>query len=177
MLKHLKIGLIVCWSISQIPMIRAQSGNISGQVFFENSDVPVEFPSIHLLDSDKKIAGTGGDHRGIYQFQNVPVGTYKILIEIVEFPDTTVNLVRVFPDSTIQIKTIYKIPPCEYDKKSSKIICPVCMKYDQVVPIIYQRIPTGKNKELIEEGKAISGGCQMFWCSPNSYCKRDKHWF
>ena len=50
--------------------------------------------------------------------------------------------------------------------------CPVCLKNDEVIPILYGE-PTQEAMEEIKQGLWHMGGCCIDFDSPKWYCKRD----
>jgi len=50
--------------------------------------------------------------------------------------------------------------------------CPICIKRDQVIPIVYGK-PIPETVKRAERGEVHLGGCRVSATSPKFYCRRD----
>jgi CarboxypepD_reg-like domain len=146
----------------------AQTGNIHGHIEIKIDNFGLPGVQIELLNTKIK---TSSDTIGNFTLPNIPEGNYTMRVSFlgeghIDFTDVTVKC-----DSTLQ----FNIPfpwPCIYEKSRNNKTCPVCGKQDQVIPIIYG-YPNKKMLRKAAKNKILIGGCLVFDCQPNWYCKRD----
>jgi len=104
-----------------------------------------------------------------FKFENLNPGEYELLF----FPngDTDYSNRKILIDSEKSIvkhETNY-FYNCRYNVSKSNKTCPECKKKNRVIPIEYGLIISyGNPKDF------WPGGCIIFDCQPNWYCKRDK---
>ncbi|MDB5202802.1 MAG: hypothetical protein JWQ27_2211 [Ferruginibacter sp.] len=75
----------------------------------------------------------------------------------------------------VQQDTISKKFPDRLNRDSvpQTVVCPICLKSDMVIGIIYGK-PGKEAIKLSEAGKLKLGGCVISDKSPHQFCKRDK---
>lgn len=104
-----------------------------------------------------------------FKFENLNPGEYELLF----FPngDTDYSNRRIHIDSKKNnVKhEIHYFYNCKYDVSKKDKTCPICKKQNRVIPIQY-----GLTVLFGNENKFWPGGCIIFDCQPNWYCKRDK---
>ena len=146
----------------------AQTGAIKGHLYerFENSDLP--FANIILIGKNR---ASTSDIRGIFLFDSLRSGIYDIQFSYIGYGETTLTNIYVPPDSTIFLQ-VELPPPCKYDISKKNKTCPICHKKGKVVPILYG-LPIGH----LNYRKYYYGGCEISFCQPRWYCKRDEYEF
>ena len=150
----------------------SQTGTIKGYVYDSIERGPFAGANLSLEKLDKQ---SSVDFDGNFVIDSIPAGTYDLKLSCIGYKDTIVNSVRVYNDSIVKLNIIYLPPPCMYRDKNDKT-CPICNKSDKVIPIIYG-LPSPELVKDAEKGKVWLGGCQISFCMPHWYCKRDKKEF
>ncbi len=141
-----------------IQLTFSQTGTIKGYVYDSIERAPFVGANLSLINLDKNAMA---DFDGNFVIDSIPAGTYDLKLSWVGYRDTIIKSVRVYNDSTVNLKIIYLPPPCMYRDKNDKT-CPVCKKQDKVIPIIYGLPSPGLVKEA-KEGKVRLGGCQVLF--------------
>jgi hypothetical protein len=159
------IVIIIFLSIS----VSVYGQTIEGKVIDGTRNEIINFTSVQLLDSSAMT--TEGsvitDEDGKFKFTNVSSGVYCIRIMAISYKDTTFCDIKVSGDTTLKLD-IHRF--CQYDVSLIDKTCPVCRKQDKVIPIVYGLLNSDKGN-----GKTFKlGGCNISYCDPHWYCKRDK---
>jgi len=141
-----------------------QIGSIEGLVFDRWRGKGLAGANISLLGTTKNYAS---DSVGNFKLDSIFFGLYRIKVSMVAYGDTTVT---VNVDGHVRTNVILP-PPCEYEKRTNDRRCPKCHKVDKSIPIFYGLIVVAKGQRLKEH---YDGGCEISYCMPNWYCKRDK---
>ncbi len=153
----------------------AQTGTIKGNVFDNREQKGLAYASIILTDKKdfKKFALSDDD--GNFLFDKIPVGIYSIKVTYIGYADTTLAEFKLMADSVVSIN-LNLPPPCKYDASINNKTCPKCHKKNKVIPIRYgMLISINGDDPLKNEGKTFKlGGCNISYCDPHWYCKRDK---
>ena len=146
----------------------AQTGRIEGQVYDRIEKQGIPFANVWLVDTKIR---TATDFDGKFTIDSIPPGTYDLQASEMSYGDTTLTNIKISIDTSITVKLVFP-PPCEYDKSKKNRICPICGKTDNVVLIAYG-LPMGP----LDTTNYYYAGCQITYCDPKWYCKRDKHKF
>lgn len=110
------------------------------------------------------------DEQGNFLFDSLPSGDYKLKIIYAGYP---VKDMAVTIGSNAHNNLVVEMnPPCKYDSTRKTGICPLCHKKDKAVPVRYG-LPVGKMDTL----RYYYAGCEITYCDPAWYCKRDKRLF
>jgi hypothetical protein len=110
------------------------------------------------------------DTNGNFLFDSLPAGEYQLKVFYAGFP---VKELTVAIDHNIHNNIVVEMnPPCKYDASRKNKTCPVCKKRNKVIPVIYG-LPVG----TMDTARYYYAGCEMTYCDPSWYCKRDKHLF
>lgn len=146
----------------------AFSQSINGRVIDGIKGSAISFANVNLLNlSLQTLSKTVSDFEGMFKFEKLSAGEYSINISVAGYADTTFANISIKSDTTL-ILDLHK--PCEYDKSIKNNTCPACNKKNRVIPIRYGLI--------IGEGNMGSnyfyGGCEVGYCNPHWYCRRDK---
>ena len=165
-MKRLFILLTLIYFFGQ--QVFSQTGKIKGSVYDSIEHEPFAGAVLYLLNFDKN---TSVDFEGNFVFDSIPAGTYDLKLRYIGYRDTIIKSVRVYNDSVVTLNITYLPPPCTYQDKSNKI-CPICKKSDKVIPIVYG-FPSPELVKEAKKGKVRLGGCQVSFCMPHWYCKRD----
>lgn len=113
------------------------------------------------------------DPEGNFIIKNVPPGTYTLRVSALGYPDRVLDSVKIDSYHPVEMNILYP-PECKY--KDPIMICPVCKKKDEVIPIVYG-LPTQKTMKKAEKEEVMLGGCVVSGCDPQWFCKRDEKWF
>ncbi len=92
----MKIYLIILCLVSS-SIIFAQTGNLSGKVFYKNGVVP----SANLLFVDLGIGGAA-DFNGNYRINNIPAGQYSLRVSAIGFETKNLD-VTIIPNKTVEM--------------------------------------------------------------------------
>ena len=104
---------------------------------------------------------------GNFRFSNIENGDYQFTINN-EFYDKNLFLIKISGDTSLNI-FVKKF--CQYHENKTSV-CPKCKSSQKVVPIFYGLTTLDfmkKNKK-----KYHFAGCELSYCMPNWYCKRDR---
>lgn len=153
----------ILFSLSSI----AQNGFIEGEVVYSKNSKGITGAQIELVETDYETMTIFG---GRFLFRKIPEGVYDIKISHEILGDTIISAIEVFSDSVTEMKVIMSPPHCPYLETD---ICPVCRKNDRAIPILYG-FPSKRAIEMAEKEELILAGCDISWCDPKWYCKRDK---
>jgi hypothetical protein len=130
--------------------------------------------NVVLLDSNNKpLKRTHTNSKGYFTFKNVNMGFYKIRIDGNNIQTVYFDSINIIKDTFIVLDGFKE---CEYDKHRNDSICPICRKYDKVVPIEYGTIIGLFDTGLIDS-TFYWGGCVVPGCGPSWYCMRDEKQF
>jgi len=141
---------------------------ISGKVIDGTREQIISGASVIIFDTD----GIGKDSLtanvdGVFSSTYLSPGYYSIRIIAVGYQDTLFQNTYMTHD-TVNVFDIHRF--CKYDSSLKNKTCPICKKQDKVIPIAYGLLVSMKG-----EGKTFkAGGCNITYCDPNWYCKRDK---
>lgn len=163
--------LLIIILLSNLLPAFGQTGSINGKLQNGVDHSNSWFINVELLNEtdDSKIAATISDTNGIFNFNHVKPGIYKLVFSFVGYQKYMLPLITVTADSTTFLTVSY---PCPNGKIKSKKVCPYGHK-DQIIPIGYG-LPTEKGLRLAEKGKIYLGGCMITECDPRWYCKKHK---
>ena len=117
------------------------------------------------INSEKEYFSTS-DMDGNFRFSNIENGDYQFTINN-EFYDKNLFLIKINGDTSLNI-FVKKF--CQYHENKTSV-CPKCKSSKKVVPIFYGLTTLDfmkKNKK-----KYHFAGCELSYCMPNWYCKRD----
>jgi hypothetical protein len=145
-----------------------QTGIIEGKVYDTEEGQSLEFANV-WLDSSK--IGTTTDSNGQFKIDSIPFGVYNLRVSYIGYPDTTIHGLNVLKDKPIKINVTLS-NSCPYTYRDTSRICGICNKSDKVIPIVYG-IPIGK----LDHENYYYAGCEITYCNPDWYCKRDKNKF
>lgn len=110
------------------------------------------------------------DLQGNFLFDSLPAGNYRLKVFYASFP---VKELTVTVSSNNHNNLLIEMnPPCKYDSARKTGICPVCHRKDKAIPVKYG-LPIGKMYTV----RYYYAGCEVTYCDPSWYCKRDKHLF
>ena len=118
------------------------------------------------INSEKEYFSTS-DMDGNFRFSNIENGDYQFTINN-EFYDKKNFLIKINGDTSLNI-FVKKF--CQYHENKTSV-CPKCKSSQKVVPIFYGLTTLDfmkKNKK-----KYHFAGCELSYCMPNWYCKRDR---
>ncbi|GAB1345848.1 hypothetical protein MASR1M29_16230 [Cloacibacterium normanense] len=118
------------------------------------------------INSEKEYFSTS-DMDGNFRFSNIENGDYQFTINN-EFYDKNIFLIKINGDTSLNI-FVKKF--CQYHENKTSV-CPKCKSSEKVVPIFYGLTTLDfmkKNKK-----KYHFAGCELSYCMPNWYCKRDR---
>lgn len=152
-----------------------QTGMIKGQVYDRREQKGLAFANVLLIDKIDPKMGTTTDDNGNYKIGKIPIGIYNLKVSYIGYGDTTLIEIKIMADTILTIN-LELPPPCKYDGHRKNKTCPKCNKSDKVIPIVYGLlISTNEEDPLKDEGKTFkSGGCNISYCDPHWFCKRDK---
>ena len=166
-MKQTDLILIIFLILTSLTIF-SQTGTIEGQVFDRRENKGLAFAVVRLVDT--KIF-TKTDFEGGFKLDSIPIGAYDLKISYIGYGDTTVKSIKISADTILKVK-LELPPPCQYDKHRDNKICPICKKKNKVVPIIY-----GLTIGELDKKNFYYAGCEITFCDPKWYCKRDKHKF
>ena len=118
------------------------------------------------INSEKEYFSTS-DMDGNFRFSNIENGDYQFTINN-EFYDKNIFLIKINGDTSLNF-FVKKF--CQYHENKTSV-CPKCKSSQKVVPIFYGLTTLDfmkKNKK-----KYHFAGCELSYCMPNWYCKRDR---
>ena len=118
------------------------------------------------INSEKEYFSTS-DMDGNFRFSNIENGDYQFTINN-EFYDKNIFLIKINGDTSLNI---FVKNFCQYHENKTSV-CPKCKSSQKVVPIFYGLTTLDfmkKNKK-----KYHFAGCELSYCMPNWYCKRDR---
>lgn len=148
---------------------------ISGTIIDRTKNEGLPYVVILLLDSTEKITVKSAisDFNGKFIFDKITLNTVSIKTSYLGYDDTIFHRIHLKGDTVLKLD-IYK--PCKYDSSKKNKTCPICHKKDKVIPIVYGLLISTKNKNPLKgNGKTFkAGGCNVTYCDPHWYCKRDK---
>ena len=144
-----------------------QIGYVKGHVIY--SETSEKFPgvTILLMQQNAVVTGASTDKNGDFVINNVPLGTYNLIIKTVGYRDETVENIVVSP--TMPEFNIAFPGPCKYVYTKDRRIKCVGGHTDHIVPIVYG-LPDAKLLSKAKNGKIYLGGCQLYECHPEYYC-------
>lgn len=154
----------------------AQNGVINGKIIAENPD------DIELISKKTKVIleingiekSATVDENLNFTFYNVPSDSILLRTEPKSITRNRIITGFLKPNQIVEIEIPYSLT-CKYDKSKKNIICPVCEKKDEVMPIRYGLIVNIAKKGKEENNKKYKdGGCVTTGCDPNWYCNRDE---
>lgn len=129
-----------------------QIGQLKGRVMEDNYGFPGL--SVVLIRDSITLQKTQTDIDGNFKFENIPFGTYAILIS---FPgmreETTENIVL---DTENKVIDLFYPKPCVFTEK----VCPHGHS-DEIIPIVYG-FPSKKMMKKSDKNKIKLGGCTPF---------------
>ncbi len=147
---------------------------IAGHLYDKVKKKDVVFAEIRLLGFPRKYnTSTYSDSLGNYYTDNIPERKHTFYFSSREYNDTTVYNITFVKDSTTNVDILYPTY-CEFSEKKSK--CPICLKKDKVIPILYG-YPSEKMRQKRDKGKIRLGGCMVTNCDPKWFCTRDDQEF
>ena len=125
------IGLIILVLFTCLSVAQTQKGAIEGMVDDKETGEPLPFVNILLLDSGKTVLGTTSDFDGVYRFNELDSGDYKIKFRYIGYKDIILS-VKVQPNfsskldaslksSPICILPIYQLPSFSIDVNDNTV--------------------------------------------------------
>jgi hypothetical protein len=118
------------------------------------------------INSEKEYFSTS-DIDGNFRFSNIENGDYQFTINN-EFYDKNLFLIKINGDTSLNI-FVKKF--CQYHENKTSV-CPKCKSSEKVVPIFYGLTTLDLMKK--NKKKYHFAGCELSYCMPNWYCKRDR---
>ena len=145
-------------------MSYAQKADLKGHVMFRQDKSDFPGAKMFLLNDKKVILECETDKNGLYQFTDIPVGTYDLLLRFKDFKEKFITNINV-ASGMKNIDIVYP-DPCVASEK----ICPY-NHTDSIIPIVYG-IPGGETMKLADKGLVHLAGCTISECNPGWYCKK-----
>ena len=142
------------------------SGKIRDTLIIRKYDRVLFEIKLKKINSEKEYFSTS-DMDGNFRFSNIENGDYQFTINN-EFYDKNLFLIKISGDTSLNI-FVKKF--CQYHENKTSV-CPKCKSSKKVVPIFYGLTTLDfmkKNKK-----KYHFAGCELSYCMPNWYCKRDR---
>lgn len=142
------------------------SGKICDTLIIRKYDRVLFEIKLKKINSEKEYFSTS-DLDGNFRFSNIENGDYQFTINN-EFYDKNLFLIKISGDTSLNI-FVKKF--CQYHENKTSV-CPKCKSSQKVVPIFYGLTTLDfmkKNKK-----KYHFAGCELSYCMPNWYCKRDR---
>ncbi len=161
--------LIIALLISPLTFAQVGAAHIKGEIY--NPRIEDNFAFVKLsLDNTDVVASS--DEQGKFWIDNVLPGTYDLRLEFPGLKDLVVRNIQVDSGQVRFVELSYP-EPCPNVRDIHNKQCPTCHEKNKVVPIVYG-LPSEKLAKQAQKGKVFLGGCVIFDCSPQWYCKRDK---
>ena len=148
-----------------------QNAQISGQITLSNSKTDYKYLTILLIQKDSIISGGVPNETGYFKLEKkVSNGNYSLKITQLGVRDFLIDSINVYNQKDINLNILYP-GKCKFIKTAK----PECIKkhYDNIVPIVYG-LPNEKMMRKEKEGLIHLGGCVIYDCEPNYYCKLHK---
>lgn len=142
------------------------SGKVRDTIIIRKYDRVLFEIKLKKINSEKEYFSTS-DMDGNFRFSNIENGDYQFTINN-EFYDKNIFLIKINGDTSLNI-FVKKF--CQYHENKTSV-CPKCKSSQKVVPIFYGLTTLDfmkKNKK-----KYHFAGCELSYCMPNWYCKRDR---
>ena len=142
------------------------SGKVRDTIISKKYDLVLFEIKLKKINSEKEYFSTS-DMDGNFRFSNIENGDYQFTINN-EFYDKKNFLIKINGDTSLNI-FVKKF--CQYHENKTSV-CPKCKSSKKVVPIFYGLTTLDfmkKNKK-----KYHFAGCELSYCMPNWYCKRDR---
>ena len=95
-MKLLTLLLFLFFSVSSI--VFAQSGSLRGNVVDKDTQAPLPFVKIKLIQNEKLIGGAYSDIDGRYIISAIPAGTYNLHISYVGYSDVQIEGIKIMND-------------------------------------------------------------------------------
>jgi hypothetical protein len=151
----------------------AFSQTLQGKVIDGKTKQPISFAIMTLTSNHQQKQTEMADEKGYFRFVNLKPDHYSINFTAVGYDDTTF-LVSAQNNDTIINLVYFKF--CQYDESLRNKTCPVCHKKNMSIPIVYGLPYSSKGKDPTKgnEKKFLLAGCEISYCDPHWYCKRDK---
>lgn len=172
MLTKRALRLLLFMLFSSIGSI-AFSQTLHGRVIDGKTREPISFAVMTLTSKLKQKQIEVADEKGYFSFVNLTPDHYSIHFTAVGYNDTTFLVSA--PNNDTLINLVY-FKFCQYDKSLRDKTCPVCHKKNMSIPIVYG-LPYSTKGEDPTKGngkKFLLAGCEITYCAPHWYCKRDK---
>ena len=160
----MRILIITMFLLTSAIYSFGQLGSIAGLVFDRRQGKGLAGANIILVGATR---GCISDSSGNFKLDSISLGHHRIRIGMIAYGDTTVT---VNVKGNVNVKVTLP-PPCKYDSRTNDRRCPKCHKVNKSIPIYYGLIVVAKGQKLKEH---YDGGCDVSYCMPNWYCKRDK---
>jgi Ca-activated chloride channel family protein len=80
-----KKSMLIILFLGIFTQLTAQNGSIHGKITEHNSDEPIPFVSLELLDSGKVVQGTTCDLDGFYGFNEIIPGKYELKLSFIGY--------------------------------------------------------------------------------------------
>jgi outer membrane receptor protein involved in Fe transport len=90
----LKITAIILFQLSSLALLAQNSTSIRG--FVKDNGNAVEFANVYITaanDSSKIVAGTVTDNLGSFRLENVPIGNYSLVVQMLAFTTKKISIV------------------------------------------------------------------------------------
>ena len=142
------------------------SGKVRDTIIIRKYDRVLFEIKLKKINSEKEYFSTS-DMDGNFRFSNIENGDYQFTINN-EFYDKNIFLIKINGDTSLNI---FVKNFCQYHENKTSV-CPKCKSSQKVVPIFYGLTTLDfmkKNKK-----KYHFAGCELSYCMPNWYCKRDR---
>ena len=90
----MKITTIILFQLSSLALLAQNSTSIRG--FVKDNGNAVEFANVYITaanDSSKIVAGTVTDNLGSFRLENVPIGNYSLVVQMLAFTTKKISIV------------------------------------------------------------------------------------
>lgn len=163
-----RIAFTLSLIVALISVLNSQTGTIKGHIYDRREKAGLAFANVWLHGTE---LGTASDVDGNFILDNIPEGTYDLVIMYVGYGDTTLSGINIKSGDITEVYA--QLPrPCKYENGQENNICPICNKSDKVVPIIY-----GLPVTRLDKKRNYYAGCIVSDCDPTWYCKRNEYKF
>lgn len=87
------IGFFILFLSTHLNAQPRPNGNLTGKILDKSTNQPLEYATISVINSQsgKTTTGTVSDVKGAFQINDVPYGTYKIVIGFIGYDNITVD--------------------------------------------------------------------------------------
>jgi outer membrane receptor protein involved in Fe transport len=103
----LKLTAIILFQLSSLALLAQNNASITG--FVKDNGKAVEFANVYITavnDSSKIVAGTVTDNLGSFRLENVPVGNYSLVVQMLAFTTKKISIALSSDDQQIDVGDI-----------------------------------------------------------------------